>query len=62
MKKILGIILVLSISFSLFASDAVPIVCSDLGEKQTLLGSISIALDSWMFKSSLLEMMQEQEK
>ena len=41
--------------------EKVPIVCSELGEKQTLLGSISIALDSWMFKSSLLEMMQEQE-
>ena len=42
--------------------EKVAIVCSPLGEKQTMLGSIAIALDSWMFKSSLLEMMQEQEK
>jgi len=40
--------------------EKVSIVCSPLGEKQTLLGCIAIALDSWMFKSSLLEMMQEQ--
>lgn len=38
----------------------VGIVCSPLGEKQTLLGSIAIALDRWMFKSSLLEMIREQ--
>ncbi|MFA6682008.1 MAG: ROK family protein, partial [Sphaerochaeta sp.] len=42
--------------------EKVPIECSPLGEKQTLLGSIAIALDSWMFKSSLLKMMQEQGK
>ncbi|MDA3833077.1 MAG: ROK family transcriptional regulator [Spirochaetales bacterium] len=40
--------------------EKVAIVCSELGEKQTLLGCIAIALDSWMFKSSLLEMMPEQ--
>ncbi len=40
--------------------EKIEIVCSELGEKQTLLGSIAIALDSWMFKSSLLEMMQNQ--
>ena len=40
--------------------ETIEIMCSELGEKQTLLGSIAIALDSWMFKSSLLEMMQVQ--
>ncbi|HKM07452.1 MAG TPA: ROK family transcriptional regulator [Sphaerochaeta sp.] len=41
--------------------EKVSIVCSSLGEKQTLIGSIAIALDSWMFKNSLLKMMQDQE-
>ncbi len=40
--------------------EKVGIVCSPLGEKQTLLGSIAMALDRWMFKSSLLEMIREQ--
>lgn len=38
----------------------VSIVRSNLGEKQTLLGSIAIALDTWMFKSSLLEIIESQ--
>jgi predicted NBD/HSP70 family sugar kinase len=40
--------------------EEVAIVCSPIKEKQTLLGTIAIALDRWMFKSSLLEMMQDQ--
>lgn len=40
----------------------IAIVCSELGEKQTLLGSIAIALDNWLFKSSLLEMMHVKEQ
>lgn len=42
--------------------EKVEIVCSSLGEKQTLLGSIAVALDSWMFRRSMLEMMQGQEQ
>ncbi len=40
--------------------EQIPIVCSPLKEKQTLLGCIAIALDRWMFNHTLLEMMQEQ--
>ena len=40
--------------------EQIPIVCSPLKEKQTLLGCIAIALDRWMFKRELLEMMQGQ--
>ncbi len=40
----------------------VAIVCSPLKEKQTLLGTIVIAIDRWMLKKSLLEMMQGQER
>ncbi len=40
--------------------EEVAIQCSPLGDKQTLLGSIAIALDRWMFKSSLLKMIEGQ--
>ena len=42
--------------------EKIQIECSELGEKQTLLGSIALALDWWMFKSSLLEVIQGQGK
>ena len=38
--------------------DQIAIACSSLKDKQTLLGCIAIALDNWMFKSSLLEMIE----